>query len=132
MGLSFTLAYRNLPRLQIECDLSLDNLAAGAPIPMYRHSFSNVGCDDEAFAVDLAFSSVVKPGSLRTGVVHGCDRVRLLFRSDRHAELEVQDFVLRTDNCKKGWWKVSERGARSSCFVWRTACARPCVPVPTG
>lgn len=123
MGLQFRVTYRDLPRIQVECDI-LSNSQSGdgqGPRPVYRHAFADTGCENEPFVVDLAFSTAEREGSSWTGVTLGCDRVRLLFRRGSESDIVVQDVLLRTDNCKQGWWKV---GARHS---WGCLCERMCV-----
>lgn len=114
MGIHFGVTYRDLPFIQIECDIFSDGLSGGGgqgPRPVYRHAFSVTGCENEPFVVDLAFSSAVREGSSWTGVTLGCDRVRLLFRRGSESDIVMRDFLLRTDNCKQGWWKVGRSGS---------------------
>ena len=52
----FRAKYRDLPRIQIECDMVTDAMDDGAD-SLYRHVFSEDGCDDVKFPAQLSFTS---------------------------------------------------------------------------
>lgn len=56
LGLSFQVKYKHLKRVRVECDLNELNLGAADP-RLYRHVFTEVGCDDAIFEGSLQFTN---------------------------------------------------------------------------
>lgn len=97
LGLKFSTAFINLPRIQIECDvLGLD---AADTHKIYRHVFVADGCSETLFDADLKFSSEGVFGNPSDTGATGCERMRLMVRRHRSKSLEIVNFRLDLEGC---------------------------------